>query len=135
MFKVGYTYNIDERMMMLQSACPTPIELIYLGNCKSPERLEKHIHQELLAYHSHGEWFDLPKEMQLYILQILKGATSELRQYQLKRPKSFIAICMDCGKKFMKRSRHLRYCSAACKQRAYRIRKGGTDDVLDVPQS
>ena len=50
----------------------------------------------------------------------LKTVTQEPQEQE---PEGFRRVCSWCGKKFIARHPGARYCSAACKQAAYRERK------------
>jgi hypothetical protein len=48
------------------------------------------------------------------------------RAYNARRRKSAPTSCAGCGETFTPKRSDARYCSAACKQRAYRRRNGGS---------
>jgi Meiotically up-regulated gene 113 len=59
LFKVGMTKNLYDRMQHLKASSPIPLKVIH--TIPTPEQhlkaLEDHLHNVLLDYHSHGEWF------------------------------------------------------------------------------
>ena len=58
--KVGISDSFDARLSKLRREGPDELEVlkVFHGEREYIEGLEKEIHAELKAYHSHGEWFD-----------------------------------------------------------------------------
>jgi hypothetical protein len=57
-YKVGWTRNIDERLMVLQIGCPKVLHLI--ASVDTNDRWVEHrAHQIMTAHglHTHGEWY------------------------------------------------------------------------------
>ena len=58
--KIGYTANINSRLVSLQTACPYPLHVIDIIDCKDKEqavKLEAFLHRYMQAFRMEGEWF------------------------------------------------------------------------------
>ena len=60
--KIGVATDLDDRLNMLQVACPYKLKVIgFIAN--ADHVLEKQIHKKLKAYHIRGEWFKWCEEI------------------------------------------------------------------------
>jgi len=63
MFKIGIATDSFKRIKTLQTGSPVELQLIRNVKCKYPSMLENELHTGIFnKYHSHGEWFKIPKE-------------------------------------------------------------------------
>jgi hypothetical protein len=58
-YKIGYTTDVEQRMMTLQVGCPYPLELVELRVVPDGYTVEQEIHTELADYRKQGEWFEV----------------------------------------------------------------------------
>lgn len=87
-YKIGCSWGVSSRILVLQSGCPQRIELIAStiisrGPCRyEPYTIEKCIHRRLHPHWSYGEWFRAPLE------KIIEGWNSGVDDYceRLKCP-------------------------------------------------
>ena len=71
-YKVGWTRNIAERMMVMQIGCPKKLHLI--ASVETDDRWVEHrAHQIMKAHdlHTHGEWYNAKLSE---VLKHLEGA-------------------------------------------------------------
>ena len=62
--KIGFTSNINSRLVSLQTACPYPLHVIDIIDCKDKEqavKLEAFLHRYMQAFRLEGEWFNWEK--------------------------------------------------------------------------
>ena len=57
--KIGYTSNLDQRILQLQTASPTGIRLVYCIQCEYADKLEAHLHAKYASKQTNLEWFAL----------------------------------------------------------------------------
>jgi hypothetical protein len=57
--KVGYTYNLPQRLNELQVACPFELRVSKTELCQYPVARERELHEQLADRHVRGEWYDL----------------------------------------------------------------------------
>ena len=71
--KCGISDDFSARLSKLRREGPDILEVlkVYHGERDYIETLEKEIHAELKAYHSHGEWFEFRSEIIAQILERL----------------------------------------------------------------
>jgi hypothetical protein len=82
--KVGHTQNLHDRMQNLNSNRSFPRRLKLVHAIPTPKQhlkiLEEHLHNELHSYRSHGEWFRIPRNELIAIVdksvRDLKKATA-----------------------------------------------------------
>jgi phage anti-repressor protein len=68
--KIGYTFNLQQRLMDLQLANPKKLHLINSYMVTNPENEERLLHDMYAKYHVYGEWFKLPSHHQLVKLSM-----------------------------------------------------------------
>ena len=58
--KIGMTHRdpATYRLPEIETMSPKPLEILATIKAKQPELLERTIHQELIAFRHHGEWYD-----------------------------------------------------------------------------
>jgi len=73
--KVGISDSFDARLSKLRREGPDELEVlkVFHGEREYIEGLEKEIHAELKAYHSHGEWFDFHSTIIAAIIERLEN--------------------------------------------------------------
>lgn len=62
-YKVGYAYNVNQRLKELQTGCPYPLEIVKAIRAFDAPRVEAELHQALDEYRMAGEWFNAPLEV------------------------------------------------------------------------
>lgn len=62
-YKVGYAYNVNKRLIDLQVGCPYPLEIIKVIRSFDAPRTEAELHQALDEYRVVGEWFKAPLDV------------------------------------------------------------------------
>jgi hypothetical protein len=55
--KIGYTFNLDERLSQLQTANSQKLTIVKYEKCIFPHIREQELHKQYINYHIHGEWF------------------------------------------------------------------------------
>ena len=55
--KIGYTFNLDERLSQLQTANSQKLTIVRHEKCIFPHIREQELHKHYKNYHIHGEWF------------------------------------------------------------------------------
>lgn len=55
--KIGYSFNLDERLEQLQTANSQELSVIKYEKCIFPHIREKELHKQYEEYHIRGEWF------------------------------------------------------------------------------
>jgi hypothetical protein len=55
--KIGYTYNLPNRLISLQVGNSQKLTIVRTINCKNPYATEQKLHKENKKYHIHGEWY------------------------------------------------------------------------------
>lgn len=54
--KIGFATDFSQRMRVLRTACPHPVEV--LANLSGDRQLEIYLHRCFSPYRRHGEWFE-----------------------------------------------------------------------------
>lgn len=57
--KIGITGDLAKRVAQVQTGCPMKIKDVAYMETGYSRRAESIFHQEMAAYHTHGEWFRL----------------------------------------------------------------------------
>ena len=55
--KIGYTYNLSNRLVALQIGNSQKLNIVHTINCRNPYDVEQNLHKENKTYHIHGEWY------------------------------------------------------------------------------
>jgi hypothetical protein len=55
--KIGYSFNLDERLLQLQTANSQKLTIVKYEKCIFPHIREQELHKQYKNYHIHGEWF------------------------------------------------------------------------------
>jgi hypothetical protein len=55
--KIGYTFNLDERLTQLQTANSQKLSVVKYEKCIFPRIREQELHKQYKNYHIRGEWF------------------------------------------------------------------------------
>lgn len=61
--KIGYTKNLSKRLSVIQTGNPESLSVLYsveVSDLKTARFIEKKIHNELRLNWCKGEWFDIP---------------------------------------------------------------------------
>jgi len=66
--KIGYTYDIEKRFILIQSFCPIKLKLLCV--IKGDPYKEKEIHRKFSHLRMHNEWFKYDNEILNYISKI-----------------------------------------------------------------
>jgi len=71
-YKIGLTENAVGRIQQLNSSVstPYPIRLIHCISSNDMVRHEQHLHNTYSAYRVHKEWFELPPEIIMQIMNL-----------------------------------------------------------------
>jgi hypothetical protein len=57
--KIGYTFNLPERLRTLQIGNPTELIVVKTILCQFPHIRERTLHLKYQQYHVRGEWYDM----------------------------------------------------------------------------
>lgn len=70
-YKIGYSKRAERRRKQLQTGSSRVIEVIHEIKCEEREarEVERRLQRMCMPYHIRGEWYLLPPEMVLYLLQ------------------------------------------------------------------
>lgn len=71
-FKVGKTTNLKARKQNLQTGAPFPTQIVHLIDCIDINSAEFWLHNELAAYRTCGEWFEISDEDMVLIKTVQK---------------------------------------------------------------
>jgi hypothetical protein len=76
-YKVGFTTNVQSRLLGLGTLSPFPLQLIAYRS--GTQAVERRLHKALVKYHCHGEWFECHDES--HILEVfLAGQKNEVKR-------------------------------------------------------
>ena len=135
LFKIGFSAsNVNDRVKAINVGCPYNVALY--ATIPAVDSTEKDIHKQLERYHLKGEWFEVSLAVINMLLMNVSGcwfASDKVEFKRLsgdrkptgkrkkrKRPGRPSLKCEECGAKKGKRGK---YCSDACRQRAFRARQ------------
>ena len=77
-YKIGITKNIQRRLKQIQTSTPDKIYLVEKYESKYSNKIEKALHNFLVAYHRNNEWFELPLEEELKFIEMCKSIEKNL---------------------------------------------------------
>lgn len=66
--KIGYSDSPESRLKTLQIGSPVPLHI--LVTVKGGANLEKKLHEKFSRSHSHGEWFHMSEDIEMYIREV-----------------------------------------------------------------
>lgn len=67
-FKIGFTQrSVNERAVVIEANSPLPLRIV--AEREGSRYEESGLHLALRAFHSHGEWFDLPEAVAWSVLE------------------------------------------------------------------
>lgn len=77
--KIGYSQDPIDRLTSMRIGSPVKIWLVGAFEVRqhSVHALEKVLHRAFRAYHSHGEWYDIPHDLLVVFLAYADAATEE----------------------------------------------------------
>lgn len=78
--KIGRTYELGWRLVMLQTMSPVPLKLVGAVNC--PRGAEYLFHKAFAADRLHGEWFAPSERLTTMIAALPKGGTLDLGEFR-----------------------------------------------------
>ena len=58
-YKIGVTYDVDNRLLQLQAGNPVKLSVALRTKCDSARKTEALVHSKLQKYFVHGEWFSV----------------------------------------------------------------------------
>ena len=77
-FKIGVSIDVERRLKELNNR-PYPVELVSSSvPMTCAYEVEKEIHEDLEEYRVDGEWFNLPKDVAVYISELIAGIIPEM---------------------------------------------------------
>ena len=68
--KIGYSRNVQKRLMTLEKFCPLGVKLLCHFSGRKID--EKDLHSELREYHLHNEWFNFTPEVKELVNMLIK---------------------------------------------------------------
>lgn len=77
LYKIGIADNIKTRFRMLQAQCPIPVILLYSCYFEDCVKVESELHRICKQYHSHFEWFRLPDDIVVAVIEKIKNTTDK----------------------------------------------------------
>lgn len=69
--KIGYTTNVEARLVNLQTGCPYDLEIMHV--LRGAESTELFFHKKFAKSHVRGEWFRLSGEIERYVCCLKMG--------------------------------------------------------------
>lgn len=67
--KIGTTKDFDKRLRSIQNGCPFKIEVLFLMEGSFEQ--ESKVHRQLKLYNTYGEWYQLPVDVDMELLELL----------------------------------------------------------------
>ena len=90
LIKIGYTDNVDQRLMQIQAN--SPVELEILAIIEGDKNLEAELHNSFAKYRVRGEWFEPAKKLTIFIYKIAPSRKQFEPFFSLKAGKIILQI-------------------------------------------
>jgi hypothetical protein len=94
--KIGHARDVDSRLSQLQTGSPFDLVVLERCECNYPDVLEGLWHKRLRKYRKQGEWYSMPKRVQLAVLSMVSRGLSPEKSPGIEW-KGAISKCSHCG--------------------------------------
>jgi hypothetical protein len=95
--KIGISHNIKNRLVGIQTGCPFPIKLASHWETPYARKIEKAAHLALVKYRTTGEWFIIPVNVGIAVVDTLVNAHPRPRNNYLAEPLPAVVFCGNCS--------------------------------------
>lgn len=95
--KIGISNNLKNRLVGIQTGCPFPIKLARHWDTPHARKIEKAAHRALVKYRTTGEWFVIPLNVGIAVVDTLVKAHPRPRNNYMGEPIPAVVFCGNCS--------------------------------------
>lgn len=95
--KIGISTNVPERLRGIQTGCPFPVKLLSQWRTPHARKVEKAAHDALVKYRSAGEWFNIPTNVGIAVVDTLVKANPRSNHVPTMMPLPAVVFCWNCN--------------------------------------
>lgn len=93
--KIGISRNVDTRRADISVGCPFNVRVVKRWACQHARRVERKAHKILNRYRKNGEWFDVPADVAVMVVETIVAANPR-RGYEPPLDIKTILFCRNC---------------------------------------